>query len=594
MNRSDIKRPSPIPENEAERLAALLSLDVLDSSQEPAYDRIAAMAARIFQAPIALVSLVDSRRQWFKAKCGLAACETSRDFSFCTFAMLEPGPMVVCDATRDPRFVDNPLVTGEMSIRFYVGAPILSPSGLPLGTLCVIDRKVRERPDQYLLDSLMDLAFLVSEQLKFRSAVASRTLAEKRHQEQLELARQAADEADQAKSEFLARMSHEIRTPMNLVLGMSTLLLESPLNEKQKKHVEISNRNVRRLLRLVNGILDLSKVEAGEIAFRSDPFELDDLLRESAATISSAVERKGLKLDVVIEPNTPLYWIGDAEHIQQVILNLVGNAIKFTDRGRISVRVCAPVDSEGERGLRFEVNDTGCGVPKGKEKVIFGAFQQAEDLMKRSHEGTGLGLSIAKSIVERMSGKIWVEEKKEPGAKFVFTIFLASSSENAVNKASFLAKKHSELQPTEGGLQILLVEDNPENVILMEAYLEGQPVALDIAFNGADAVEKRRMRDYNLILMDIQMPVMDGYTATRLIRLWEEKNGKARVPILALTAHAFNEAAAESLKAGCNAHLTKPIERGDLLDAITAFTHLPNGEFEPAGQPAIANCLAAQ
>jgi PAS domain S-box-containing protein len=405
-----------------------------------------------------------------------------------------------------------------------------------------------------------------------------------RYQEQLELAKQAAEAANRAKSDFLARMSHEIRTPMNLMMGMNTLLLQSPLNEKQRQHVEISDRNVRRLLRLINGILDLSKVEAGMLTLAEVPFDLGEVIRECSASMSPAMERKGLEFTISIDPDVWPYWIGDAERVQQVLLNLIGNSVKFTARGKIEVRVRSENFGQGERGLRFEVTDTGCGIPADKTDLIFEAFQQAEGAMNRPYEGTGLGLSIAKTLVEMMSGKIWLEENRETGSKFVFTAFFPIARKEEVQGQTGGAMKAEQAQPLQPGMRILLVEDNPENVILLRAYLHKASFSLHFASNGVEAVKKRKRNNYDLVLMDVQMPVMDGYTATREIRAWEQEQGKAPIPIVALTAHALSGASAASIEAGCDGHLTKPVERDDLLAAIVKFAKHAARPAEPLSE----------
>ena len=443
-----------------------------------------------------------------------------------------------------------------------------------------LERAEATEPFGYIVKPLQHFKMKAVIMMALRRHLAERELQQSRSLlsatlHQLEIAKRAAEAANLAKSDFLARMSHEIRTPMNLIMGMNALLLESPLNEKQKQHVEISYRNVRRLLRLINGILDLSKVEAGELTFEAVPFDLNEVLKECGETIAAAIERKGLRLDIHVDAGTGLYWVGDAERLQQVLLNLIGNSIKFTSQGKIEVRVTAETSASKKEGLRFEVSDTGCGIPRDKFGMVFEAFHQVDGSINRSFEGTGLGLAIAKTLVERMGGSIWVDERYKDGARFNFTIFLPQATEEARGTKTAKVMKAKSAAGVESGTRILVVEDNQENIVLLQAYLESLSVSLDFAYNGVEGVSKRQQNQYDLVLMDLQMPVMDGYTATRQIRAWEKAAGVAPVPIIAVTAHALSGDAAASLEAGCVAHLTKPLERADLIDAVAKYALRP-------------------
>lgn len=379
---------------------------------------------------------------------------------------------------------------------------------------------------------------------------------------ELILAKQKAEKLAHTKEEFLANMSHEIRTPMNAIMGMAELLKETKLDHKQQEYLKSISFASENLLTLINDVLDLAKMEAGEMKFENVPFDLRQLLDSIGGMLQFRVNEKNLEYRCNVDNEVPKELKGDPTRLNQILLNLLGNAIKFTEKGFVELNVKPLSKADNEVELQFEVVDTGIGIPKSKQKSIFESFKQGENETTRRYGGTGLGLSIVKKLLHFQGGDITVDSTPDEGSTFRVVI-------------GFKVNSHSQPKPVEeqvngghgqdlAGVNVLVVEDNELNQILAVEFLNKAGASSQVASNGKEAVEKVDSTKFDIVLMDIQMPEMDGYEATKTIR----KKGN-QVPIVAMTAHAFQGEREKCLSAGMDDYLTKPIRFEKMVEIMT-------------------------
>ena len=535
-------KAAPLPQNEDERLAELLSYDVLDTEAEQLFDDLTALASQICETPIALISLIDPNRQWFKSRVGLDAEETSRDIAFCSHAILQSDVFEIPNATLDPRFHDNPLVTGAPDIRFYAGAPLITPSGHAIGTLCAIDSKPRKLTETQKA-SLQTLS---------KSVVAHLEL--KRKNRELE-------RTSQFKSDFLSYVSHEIRTPLNAINTFSQLLE----GEAQKLNLPSSfttplshvSQSGERLLEIVNSVLDIKQIEAGKMRVMPRAVNTKDFFTHLFSLTKIRAEDSGIVFSTSIDDAVPDSLFFDDTKFGQIALNLLSNAIKFTNHGK---SVKAQVKYKSGKVI-FNVIDQGIGMSDDDQKRLFTPFERMENA--RQISGTGLGLNISKRLVELMDGSIKVSSKLNHGTRISVTLPADALSTNQFVEAqprSFVAQVN-----IDNSVNVLVVEDHYINQVVIQTLFEKLGVSLSVVSTGEEGVEYAKSNPVDLVLMDLNLPGIQGDEATVKI-----KGFKPNLPIVALTADVITQP--EYLrKQGLDDVLTKPIDSSELVRVLNHY-----------------------
>ena len=384
---------------------------------------------------------------------------------------------------------------------------------------------------------------------------------------QLAEARVSADAANIAKSDFLANMSHEIRTPMNAIIGMTHLALQTELNDKQKSYIGKAHHSAENLLGILNDILDFSKIEANKLELEAVDFQLEAVIDNMITLTKLMAEEKGIQLSVCIDPDVPKYLNGDPLRLSQVLINLGDNAVKFSNRGdTISFKVTLQEETELDARLQFNVQDTGIGITPEQQERLFQPFSQADNSTTREYGGTGLGLVISQKVVQMMDGEIWVESEQDVGSTFTFTVHLKKQQGSLSQIGSSDAQSKSTYNEATArlhGAKILLVDDNDLNQEYLCELLEMIGITVETAFNGQEALNLLANQDFDGVLMDCQMPIMDGYEATRQIRKQEKFKD---MPVIAMTANVMRGDREKVLAVGMNDHIPKPFE----IDAMFA------------------------
>jgi len=706
---------APLHPQESARLAALQRYEILDTLPGAEFDDLTQLASQICGTPMAMISLIDDRRQWFKSKIGTTTEETPREHAFCGYTILQNELLEVPNALTDARFSQNPLVIGQPEIRFYAGAPLTTPDGFNLGSLCVIDQIPRQltpeqrsalkllgrqvmaqlelrrslkllesqsafqraileganhsiistdpdgiirtfnagaekllgysaaelvglatpalihdpaevvqraaelsqelgreiapdfevfvararlhrheerewtyiRKDGSRFPALLSVTVLAGEsgQITGYLGIASDVTERKRVAAELLHAKEAAEAASKAKGDFLAVMSHEIRTPMNAIIGMTSLLLDTRLEPRQREFVSAVYNSGEALLEIINDILDFSKIESSQLKLEPEDFDLRLVTEGIFELLAPRAEGKHLEFASIISPEVPFIVHGDDGRLRQVLVNLLTNSIKFTEEGRVVLRVSSSQRGADRVRLKFEVTDTGIGIPPEKQAQLFHPFTQADSTTRRQYGGTGLGLAISKRLVELMGGEIGLISSEGHGSTFWFALDFGYQSQSAANRGEF----------DFSSVFVVVADSHASSSESAEAMLAAWGVAGRRVAGGADALQAvQAAREHGIanvvVLADESLPDMKG---TELARMIAQNPRTSGARIVMMTHRSLMNEPVSPLRG--DAWLFKPVKQSQLFNYLISLVHRPGqSPSVPAANPAAVPVFAGQ